>query len=94
MGIGIWIIVDRNFMSAILGTDLMTAAAFLIIVGGAIVTVISLLGCMGAFLENKILLLIVSVYVQIENIDGGVDDGIVPLCYCIIVQTPSQFTIV
>ena len=60
MGVGIWIIVDRNFMSAILGTDLMTAAAYLIVVGGAIITVISLMGCLGAMMESKALLLIVS----------------------------------
>ena len=60
MGVGIWIIVDRNFMSAILGTDLMTAAAYLIVVGGGIVTIIALLGGLGALLESKPLLLIVS----------------------------------
>ena len=67
MGVGIWIIVDRNFMSVILGTELMTVAAYLIIVGGGVVFLIAFMGCLGAILESKPLLLIVSNYIILNN---------------------------
>jgi hypothetical protein len=57
MGVGIWIVVDRNFMSAIFGTELMTAAAYMILVGGGIIFLIAFVGCLGAVMESKPLLL-------------------------------------
>lgn len=60
VGVGIWILLERNYASAIFGSHLMTAAAYIIIVGGGLVIIISFCGCVGAVQEIPCLLMTVS----------------------------------
>jgi len=57
LGVSIWIYVDRNFMSAVFGIDLMTVATVFLIACGALIMLISFFGCCGAVLESKCLIL-------------------------------------
>ncbi len=51
-------------MSALVGNELMTAAAWLVIVGGGIIVTISFFGCIGAITEQKCMLVTVSHAIQ------------------------------
>lgn len=57
LGVSIWIFVDRNFMSAVFGVELMTVATIFLIICGGVIVLISFLGCCGAVLESKCLIL-------------------------------------
>ena len=59
VGIGVWIICDKDYMSPLFGTELMTVSAYLIVAGGASLVLFSFFGCMAAFYQKKSLLLIV-----------------------------------
>ncbi len=65
LGVGIWIAVDRSFMATITGNPLYAVAAYIIIAGGGIIFIISFVGCCGALAENKLMLLIVSIWITI-----------------------------
>jgi len=56
LGIGIWLAVDRNFLTTIIGNDLYAAAVFLILAGGGIIFIISFFGCCGAIMDSVCLL--------------------------------------
>jgi len=75
LGIGIWLAVDRNFLTTIIGNNLYAAAVFLILAGGAVLFFISFFGCCGAITENLlflgaffIVLCVVSVFLLIGGI--------------------------
>jgi len=75
IGVGIYILVDKNFMSAVFGNALMTASAYCIIVAGAVTLIISFLGCCGALQQNKCMLLtyfIVLVLIFLFFLVGGI----------------------
>lgn len=55
--VGVWTLADKAFMERLLGSDLYTSSASILIATGVIVTVISFLGCMGAVKEIKCMLL-------------------------------------
>ncbi|KAK2178154.1 hypothetical protein NP493_559g00034 [Ridgeia piscesae] len=57
VGIGVWIIYDKDYMSPLFGTELMTVSAYLIVAGGVSLVLFSFVGCMAAFYQNKSLLL-------------------------------------
>ena len=59
VGIGVWIIYDKDYMSPLFGTELMTVSAYLIVAGGISLVLFSFVGCMAAFYQNKSLLLMV-----------------------------------
>ena len=59
VGIGVWIVYDKDYMSPLFGTELMTVSAYLIVVGGASLVLFSFFGCMAAFYQNKCMLLMV-----------------------------------
>ncbi|ESO09881.1 hypothetical protein HELRODRAFT_167698 [Helobdella robusta] len=56
LAVGIWLGVDRNFMTTIIGNNLYAAAVFLILAGGVTIFFISFFGCCGVIRENKIFL--------------------------------------
>lgn len=56
LAIGIWLAVDRNFLTTIIGNDLYAAAVFLILAGGGIIFIISFFGCCGAIMDSLCLL--------------------------------------
>lgn len=56
LGVGIWMAVDRSFMTFIIGSDLYSVAIYLVLLGGGFVFFISFMGCCGAITENRCLL--------------------------------------
>jgi hypothetical protein len=56
LAIGIWLGVDRNFMTTIIGNNLYAAAVFLILAGGGMIFIISFFGCCGVIRESICLL--------------------------------------
>ena len=61
LGLGIWILKERNYMSALVGNELMTVAAWIVIIGGGVITTISFFGCIGSITEQKCMIITVSV---------------------------------
>ena len=62
LGLGIWILKERNYMSALVGNELMTVAAWIVIIGGGVITTISFFGCIGSITEQKCMIITVSVH--------------------------------
>ncbi|XP_074660097.1 CD151 antigen-like [Tubulanus polymorphus] len=59
VAVGIWIAVDRNFLSNVLSTELVqyVSASYILIIAGFIVSIVALIGCCGSRRENRCLLL-------------------------------------
>ncbi|KAL4224724.1 hypothetical protein ACF0H5_015421 [Mactra antiquata] len=55
MGIGIWAIVDKVYISDVVGSSLFSSAAILMVVCGVFLVLLSYLGCISAISEKKIL---------------------------------------
>jgi tetraspanin-11 len=55
--LGIWTLVDKNFLSELLGTNLFSGAVYVMIGTSALVCLLSFFGCMGASKEIKCMLL-------------------------------------
>ena len=60
MGIGVWAVADKIYVADIIGSSLFASAAYLMVVTGIILVLISFLGCLGAISGKKILVIIVS----------------------------------
>jgi hypothetical protein len=60
LGVAIWMGVDRNFMTFIIGNNLYAAAVFIVLACGAIIFFISFLGCCGVVLDKSRMLVVVS----------------------------------
>ncbi|XP_012261438.1 CD151 antigen [Athalia rosae] len=57
-GLSIWSLVDNvAWISELIGTNLLTGAVYVLLVGGVIVALVSFLGCVGASREIKCMLL-------------------------------------
>jgi len=56
LGVGIWLAVDRNFLTTIIGNNLYAAAVFIILAAGVVLFFVSFFGCCGVITENLILL--------------------------------------
>ena len=48
-------------MSALVGNELMTVAAWIVIIGGGVITTISFFGCIGSITEQKCMIITVSI---------------------------------
>jgi hypothetical protein len=53
LGVGIWMAVERSFMTYIIGSDLYSVTIYMILIGGGFVFFVSFLGCCGAITENR-----------------------------------------
>lgn len=60
-GLGIWTLVDRSYMTELLGTNLFTGATYVLIITSALVCVVAFFGCLGAAREVKCMLLTVRI---------------------------------
>ncbi|XP_058832256.1 tetraspanin-4 isoform X2 [Topomyia yanbarensis] len=56
-GLGIWTLVDKNFINELLGTNLFSGAVYVLIATSALVCLLSFFGCIGAAKEYKCMLL-------------------------------------
>ncbi|CAO1303130.1 unnamed protein product [Diamesa hyperborea] len=54
---GVWTLVDKNFLSELLGTNLFSGAVYVLVITSALVCLLSFFGCMGAAKEVKCMLL-------------------------------------
>ena len=61
LGVSIWMAVDRNFMTYIIGNHLYAASVFIVLGSGAIIFFVSFLGCCGVVKEQMFMLFVVSV---------------------------------
>lgn len=57
--IGVWTLVDKSFINELLGTNLFMGAVYILIATGALVSLVSFFGCLGAIKEIKCMLLTV-----------------------------------
>ena len=57
---GIWAVVDKIYIANIIGVGLFRAAAYLMVIIGGILMVVSLLGALGTFREKRGLVVFVS----------------------------------
>lgn len=60
LGIGVWTLLDKAFITELTGTSMFLGAVYILIATGGLVTLIAFLGCMGAVKEVKCMLLTVS----------------------------------
>lgn len=58
MGIGVWAVADKIYIADIIGNSLFASAAYLMVVTGVILILISFLGCLGAISGKRILVII------------------------------------
>lgn len=58
--IGLVTLIDRNFLSELLGTNLFSGAVYVLVITSALVCVLAFFGCFGAAKEIKCMLLTVS----------------------------------
>lgn len=58
--IGVWTLVDKSFINELLGTNLFMGAVYILIATGALVSLVSFFGCLGAIKEIKCMLLTVT----------------------------------
>ncbi|CAG9767047.1 unnamed protein product [Ceutorhynchus assimilis] len=56
--LGIWVIVDKSFANELLGTNLYSGSAYVLVITGALVILISCLGCLGSVKEVRCMLVI------------------------------------
>ena len=63
LGVSIWMAVDRNFMTYIIGNHLYAATVFIVLGSGAIIFFVSFLGCCGVVKEQQFMLFVVSLIV-------------------------------
>lgn len=64
LSIGIWSVTSKSFVNELLGTNLYIGAVYILIITGAIVTLISCLGCYGSAHEIRCMLLLVSPHLK------------------------------
>ena len=64
---GIWAVVDKIYIANIIGVGLFRAAAYLMVIIGGILMVVSLLGALGTFREKRGLVVFVSSFKTQES---------------------------
>ncbi|KAG8334993.1 hypothetical protein J6590_078906 [Homalodisca vitripennis] len=73
--IGIWTLIDKSFINELLGTNLFMGAVYILIATGALVTLVSFFGCLGAIKEIKCMLLtyfIMVLIILVVMLVGGI----------------------
>ncbi|XP_050304227.1 CD151 antigen [Anthonomus grandis grandis] len=56
--LGIWILADKSFANELLGTNLYSGSAYVLVITGILVVLISCLGCLGSIKEIRCMLVI------------------------------------
>lgn len=65
LGLGIWTLVDKSFVTELLGTNLFLGAAYTLVATGAAVCLVSFLGCVGSVREVRCMLLTVNIQIML-----------------------------
>lgn len=58
VGVGIWLIVDRDFLTPLIEIDLFRAGLYMVLICGVIIFAVFFIGCLGAMMLKKIFLII------------------------------------
>lgn len=58
LGVGIWLVIDKIFISDIIGTDLFNTAAFLAIITGAVLLLVSFWGCFSTVQMKRLFIMV------------------------------------
>lgn len=58
IGVGIWLVVDRDFLTPLVEIDLFRAGLYMVLVCGVVIFAVFFLGCLGAMMLKKIFLII------------------------------------
>lgn len=58
VGLGAWQAVDKIFISDVIGSDLYSTAAYLLIFAGCVLVIISCVGCVGTVMQNRPILIL------------------------------------
>lgn len=75
LGIGVWTLLDKAFITELTGTNMFLGAVYILIATGGLVTLIAFLGCVGAVKEVKCMLLayfLIVFIVFVTMLVGGV----------------------
>jgi len=62
LGVAIWMGVDRNFMTFIIGNHLYAASVFIVLASGGVIFFVSFLGCCGVVLDKNRFLVIYFIF--------------------------------
>lgn len=60
MGIGIWAVVDKIYISDVIGNTLFASAAILMVICGSFLLLVSFLGCIGTIANSRLIISLVS----------------------------------
>jgi len=71
LGIGIWLAIDKIFISDIIGTDLFDAGVYLVIICGVFMLLLSLFGCFSTVRMKRMFFMIVSYIKSLSLIEGN-----------------------
>jgi hypothetical protein len=82
LGVSIWMGVDRNFMTFIIGNHLYAAAVFIVLGCGGIIFFISFLGCCGVVLDKSRMLVVVSSVALLGKKSSAVNCIVVSNNFC------------
>lgn len=59
MGIGIWAVADKIYISDVIGNSLFKSAAILMVICGIFIILQSFVGCLGAMTQKKPIVMLV-----------------------------------
>ena len=62
LALGIWAVADKIYITDLIGGYQFANAAYLMVIAGTILFLISFLGCLGAISGKKVLVIIVSLF--------------------------------
>lgn len=58
MGVGIWAVADKMYISHVVGNSLFSSAAILMVICGAFLILVSFLGCLGAIAAKRVIVVL------------------------------------
>ena len=61
LGVGIWTVAEKHEYVSLLTNATYELVAWVLIVAGCLVFIVTVIGCLGVFRENRFLLLVVSI---------------------------------
>ncbi|KAK7491499.1 hypothetical protein BaRGS_00017328 [Batillaria attramentaria] len=57
-GVGVWTVVDKVYVSSVIGDDLFSAASYILVIGGAIILAVSVLGFCAIRKERRLFVIV------------------------------------
>lgn len=60
IGVSVWILLEKNFLSTLMGNSLMTASIYVIVSAGCVIVIASLVGFFGSLEDDRSVMTTVS----------------------------------